>query len=303
MPDSSSYSYKAFGLNILSQFEVTGFQPATFSNADVTIETGSIPETLDPVINKGVLFQANDHEFILRIEGIASYFIKDGTSIRIQPQPQALNKDITAFLTGTCFGALLHQRKQLPLHASTVVFNNRCLVFMGLSGAGKSTLAAAFIKQGAILVADDISVIDFSGDRPAVRPAFPAIKMWQDSLKHLNYTSEGLVSVREALKKYYMPVQHFSEVPVPVDTLYTLNTYNKPEAQLKVIEGIDKFQAVKRHTYLFRGIPKTGLEQNHFLLVGNLVNRVPLFMITRPDSHFNTERLIELVNDNTGLNG
>jgi hypothetical protein len=303
MPDPYSYSYKAFGLNILSQFEVTGFQPASFSNADVTIETGFVPETIDPVVNKGVLFQANHHEFILRIEGIASYYIKDGNTILIQPQLNALHKDINAFLTGTCIGALLHQLKQLPLHASTVVYENRCLVFMGLSGAGKSTLAAAFIKGGATLVADDISVIDFSGNRPAVRPAFPAIKMWQDSLKHLDYASDGLVSVREELKKYYVPIQKFSEVPVPVDTLFVLNSFNKPEVQIKSVEGMDKFQLVKRHTYLFRGIPKTGLEQNHFMLAGNLVSSVPLFILTRPDSHFNTERLIAMISENTGLNG
>jgi hypothetical protein len=295
MPDSSSYSYKAFGLNILSQFEVTGFQPATFSNADVKIESGLVPETIEPVINKGVLFQANDHEFILRIEGIASYYIKDGNIILVQPYPKALNKDITAFFTGTCFGALLHQRKQLPLHASTVVYNNRCLVFMGLSGAGKSTLAAAFIKQGAILVADDISVIDYSGDNPVVIPAFPAIKMWQDSLKHLDYTSDGLVSVREELKKYYMPVQKFSEVPVPVDTLFVLNSFNKTEAQIKSIQGIDKFQMVKRHTYSFRGIPKTVLELNHFLLTGKLISRIPLFILSRSESGFNTDSIISLV--------
>ncbi|HLO58219.1 MAG TPA: hypothetical protein VK179_05730 [Bacteroidales bacterium] len=303
MPDPSSYSYKAFGLNILSQFEVPGFQPASFSNADVTIESGHVPETIDPVINKGVLFQANDHEFILRIVGIASYYIKYGTTIRIQPQPKAVSKDIAAFLTGTCFGALLHQRKLLPLHAGTVVFKNRCLVFMGLSGAGKSTLAAAFLKAGATLVADDISVIDFSGERPAVRPAFPAIKMWQDSLKHLDYATDGLVSVREELKKFYMPVLQFSEIPVPVDTLFILNSYNKPDALIKSIEGMDKFQAVIRHTYLFRGIPKTGLEQNHFILAGKLITTIPLFMLSRPDSHFNTDNLLELIKEKAGING
>jgi hypothetical protein len=209
----------------------------------------------------------------------------------------ATTGEISAFLTGTSFGALLHQRKLLPLHASTVIFHGKCLVFAGLSGAGKTTLAAAIIKAGGILVADDISVIDFSNPFPEVRAAFPAIKIWADSLKHLGISTEGLEHVRGEIEKFYLPVVEFSRDPKAIHHLFILNSHNKESLEIKPLQGVDKFRVLKRHTYLFRGIPKTGLEQNHFRLVTQLASRVPVTLLTRPNGKFNTENLVRIIAD------
>jgi hypothetical protein len=247
---------------------------------------------LPGAINKGVLYQSTGKEFLLRVERVAAYHVRNGNEIIVEKLGNSSEAEISAFLIGTSFGALLHQRRLLPLHACTVLFNDQCLVFAGLSGAGKSTLAAAMIRQGGTLIADDISVIGFSGDRPAVCPAFPYIKIWEDSLVHVGLTADGLEPVRGELKKFYLPVGQFSGRYSVIDQIFILTSHNKPEIEFKPLSGVDKFRVLKKHTYLFRGIPKTGLEQNHFILVNQLAGQVPLCTMVRPSGEFNTDKLI-----------
>jgi hypothetical protein len=291
------YSYRAFGLKILSQLPVTGFEPAEVTEADVFIRTGVVPESLPDAVNTGVLYQSTETTFLLHIDGVARYLVQNGKEIVVQPLGHAAAGEIAAFISGSSFGALLHQRRLLPLHASTVLFRDKGLVFAGISGAGKSTLAASLIHAGATLVADDVSVIDFSGDRPAVSPAFPTIKIWEDSLKHLGIPLQGLEPVRGELRKYYLPVTRFSPLAVPVHRLFVIATHNRGELEIKDIQGVEKFRVLKKHTYFFRGIPKTGLEQNHFVLVNRLAAQVPVTMLTRPNGDFNTERLIRYITE------
>jgi hypothetical protein len=292
------YSYRAYGLNILSQFPVTGFLPATLDTADVHIHEGVVPETLNSITIKGVLYQSNESEFLLHMENIAAYYVKNGNEIIVQRLGHALKGEVSAFLTGTSFGALLHQRKMLPMHACTVIFKNKCLVFAGISGVGKSTLAAAFVKAGGMLVADDISVIDFSGEKPSVCPAFPTIKIWEDSLRHLGISSVGLERVRGDLKKYYLPVIKFNHAYNAISHIYVLNTYNQPNLEIKPLHGTDKFRFLKKHTYLFSSVHKTGLEKTHFVLVNQLATHLPISLFSRPKGEFNTNKLVQAIAEN-----
>jgi hypothetical protein len=289
------YSYRAFGLAIVSEIPVTGFDPAPVDTPDVVIETGTVPESLPDAVNRGVLFENNDNDYLLRIDRVARYRVTGGDHITVQPAGGAAASDVSAFLNGSSFGALPHQRRMLPLHACTVERDGKGIVVAGLSGAGKSTLAAALLHAGATLVADDISVVDFHDNMPVVRPAFPVVKIWADSLKQLGLKEEGLEPVRGELRKYYYPVERFATGPVPVSAVFILGSHNKDEVESKPLTGIDKFQALKRHTYFFRGLLKTGLEQNHFVLVNRLATAVPVTQLTRPNTGFSTNRLLNLI--------
>ncbi len=141
-------------------------------------------------LTRGFFTSRHKTEFLLQIDQVARYHVRNGREIVVQLLGNSSPGDVSAFISGTVMGALMHQRRMLPIHASTVVYNEKCLVFAGISGSGKSTLAAAVIKAGGSLVADDISVIDFSGDKPSVCPAFPMIRIWEDSLKHLGIPYE-----------------------------------------------------------------------------------------------------------------
>ena len=117
-----TYKYFVFGLHIHSELEL----PELISDnsdmpADVKITIGDTPDSLPNAQNQGVTFQIADNELLLGLKGIARYHVKDGNQISISPKENSDEKDIRLFLLGSCFGALLHQRKILALHASAIV--------------------------------------------------------------------------------------------------------------------------------------------------------------------------------------
>jgi len=296
-PRTYPYHYRAYSLNILSEIPVTGFEAADVTEADVLIHFGEVPGSLTGAVNQGVLFQSTQTEFLLWVDHVARYFIRNGHEIVVHKLGNASPGELSAFISGSAFGALLLQRHMLPIHASTVLFRDKCLVFAGISGSGKSTLAASVVGEGGLLIADDISVIDFSGDFPSVCPAFPAIKIWEDSLKHLGISTTGLEPVRGELRKFYLPVSRFSRAFTPIHRIFVIATHNRGELETKDLLGVDKFRVLKKHTYLFRGIPGTGLEQNHFMLANQLASHVPVTLINRPNGEFNTQRMVRFLTE------
>lgn len=298
---SSSYSYKAFNLNIFSQFPVTGFATSEYAEPDVRVVEGIVPDSLTNPRNEGVFFQSTETEFLLKIDALAWYYVHDGREIIIQKNDTSTWQEVSVFLSGIVFGVLCHQRKLLPLHASTVIYENKCILFMGLSGSGKSTTAAYYIRKGGRLVADDVSVIDYSGDIPLVLPAYPSIKIWEDSLHKLGVKTNKLNPVRNELKKYYFPVERFQKEPVPLNHIIVLHAHNKFTFEKKEPEGINKFRMLKKHTYLFKGIPHTGMENTHFIMINRLAKQIPITVITRPAGSFMLEDLNERVLHTVGI--
>ena len=59
----------------------------------------------------------------------------------------------------------------LNVHATCVAVGGRAVLLRGPSGAGKSDLALRLIDGGAVLVADDRTLLDREGDRVVARPA------------------------------------------------------------------------------------------------------------------------------------
>ena len=59
-------------------------------------------------------------------------------------------------------GAILMQRKILPLHGSAIAIDGKAYAIVGDSGAGKSTLASAFLNKGYQLLSDDVIAVSLS---------------------------------------------------------------------------------------------------------------------------------------------
>jgi hypothetical protein len=296
------YSYKAFGLLINSAFPVTGFVPLAFNaEPDVTIEKGDVPASLNNVCNKGVFYQANTNEFLLKIEGIGGFYASNGNKIIVEKSKAASWNDINVFLVGRVFGSLLQQRRLLTLHASAVRFNGCNFIFAGHSGSGKSTLTAAFIDKGAYLLADDIVTISLLNDNPMIIPSFPVIKIWEDSLLSLGKDPSEYKPVRDGYRKYYLPVSNFIDEPYNPEFIITLHTHNSESFESDVLSGVEKFSALRSFTYFIRGIAHTGIEVNHFELCNRLALQTKIIKLTRPNGTINMPPLIEKIISAAGI--
>ena len=215
------YSYHIFGLTFKSvvSLPATTVQPLDPDIVpDVFIVFGKTPDYLVDPHFKGEYFQAGSEEFLLQVDGVARYYVKDGRRITIAPESCAEEEEILVFLMGSAFGALLHQRNILVLHAGAIVVNGQSVIFPGPSGIGKSTLTAGFHQRGYPFLADDVCAITMAEGKPAVIPGFPRLKLWADVLKKLNTDKDQLKSVRwtGGLEKYLLPVESIHKTPVPL---------------------------------------------------------------------------------------
>jgi hypothetical protein len=297
---NKTYRYTAFGLQITSTIEIPEFLRGDISkNEDVLIQTGKTPVELEKVTFKGVRFQAAPGEFLLKVDHIAEYYVKDGTNIFIYPDEKAPSSDIRLFLLGSVMGALIHQRGLLPFHGSAITYKNRAFIFSGISGTGKSTLAASFSKEGFPLITDDICTISLnSKNKPIVHPGYPQMKLWADTLEKLGENKISLKKVREGIKKYAYPLENkFINSPYEIAGVYILGTKNTEGLHIETLKGIEKFNALKNNTYRLNFLKATGKTSSHFGHIESISRNCFVKRIERPTKGFNLSELHKTVLD------
>jgi hypothetical protein len=165
------FTYRLFGFQIRSDIELPELPTHSPSREpDVEIALAPVPA-------------ARDGEVGFKIDGVAAYWVGQGTHVIVQPEPGAAERNVRLYLLGSAMGALLHQRGILPLHANAIELGDQAVAIMGASGAGKSTLAAAFHDRGFRVIADDICAVAFGSDERAyVSRGIPRLRLWADAL-------------------------------------------------------------------------------------------------------------------------
>lgn len=221
-------TYDAYGLHLHSALALPELLPAPARHPDVTIGYGEVPAALENPLGQDAAYQARPGQFLLTLDGIASFLVQDGSTIAIDPAPQSDDADVRVFLLGSAFGALLHQRGVLPLHGSAIETSHGAVAFVGHSGHGKSTLASAFYQRGCRVLSDDVCAITLDTGTPVAWPAYPRLHVWADVLEQLHH---GLPQARVQAKfdKYGIPVTaQFVTQSLPLVAIYELCPVNPP---------------------------------------------------------------------------
>ena len=133
-----------------------------FPLKDVEIKRVSkVPMLADPLY-VGAQMQINPDCCRLEISGIGACLIAHGREIAYAPYPGVDPRIAEAQLWGLPLAALLHQREILHFHASSIIWEEMGILVFGQSGAGKSSLSAAFLKEGARTLSDDLSPVSYT---------------------------------------------------------------------------------------------------------------------------------------------
>lgn len=298
MSISAQYRYFAFGLEIGSDFPIPELLPGNPAyECQVCIQISKVPDSLPNATFSGVRFQGSTNEFLLRVDKVALYLVKNGNTILIDPAKNASEKDIRLFLLGSAIGALIHQRGLLPFHGSSVIIHHQVVIFTGASGAGKSTLAASFIKKGFPIIADDVCVITLDDtSNPLVHPGYPQMKLWADSLEKTGHKNHALIHVREGIKKFNLPVHpNFHTKPEILNGIYIIAAKNTEGLKMETLKGIEKFNAIKNNTYRLNYIKGTGTTPSHFKHIEAMARLCFVKKIERPAKGFHLSDLTELI--------
>lgn len=277
--------YKAYGLNILSELELPELLHGNpEGKTDVCIRFGEIPEKLKNANNVDSWSQIRGNHFQLNIEETARYRAIAGEKIIIQPLDNTDLINVRLYLLGTVFGAILHQRNIVPLHASAILVNGTAIAFTGDSGSGKSTMAAYWHNRGYKIISDDmIALLPDSTGEIMVYGGSPRIKLWGDTIESLNIDKKNLMPDHVRMDKYHLMIHDNYQVePVPLNSLFLLDKANSstPEG-IEKLEGSDAIITLLHNTYRPHFVAASNASKSHFLMCSKIAQGSSIYRLTR----------------------
>lgn len=288
---ASSALYKAFGFAIQSDIPLPELQRIDEADAvaDVVITVGDLTTLWQEKAAPRGGFVIERDVVMFEIVNHAIFCIRDGQHIVVSLTDGYELDVVRLYLLGTCMGALLMQRRYVPLHGSAVAINKKCYAFVGDSGAGKSTLASAFLAQGFELVSDDVICLSLVGrDRQlVVTPSYPQQKLWQKSLDQLGMDVEGYRSVYGREKKYCVPVgSQYTLEQLPLECIIELSKAENGDIKMTPIASLERLLTLFAHTYRNFMLGPLGLLPWHFDMSTSIAAQTKMYRIQRPDDRF-----------------
>lgn len=264
-----------FGLAVESELPLPDLPGADDKAPRVVVRYGRVPEqdSHRRAVEGGGLS--------LQVPNVGRYLVSGGDSIVIDPAQGAGERELRVYLLGSAFGALLHQRGLLPLHANCIEIGGRAVAFLGRSGAGKSTLAYWFQRSGHAVLADDVSAIDLANP-PLALPGVPRLRLWQDALEAAGLDGARYPRSFAGQDKFDVPAEATSSRPLPLGACYLLAEAGDGEAHgFSRLTGLDASEALIANTYRGGFVPLLGRSEHHLRSCVALAGQVPVFRAVR----------------------
>lgn len=295
--------YKAFGLYIDSEIKLNQLPQVASDKIDVRICYGTVPKSLDDPVTDYHWIQIKRDEVLFRVDALASYYIKNGDTIIIEKVSEYKDENealLQVYLMGTAMGALLVQRRALPLHGSCVIGNdNKVVLFTGTSGAGKSTTASVFLKKGWKMLSDDITPVKNIENKAIVYPSFPQQKLWEDAVSRLKLDKnrrQVLWRNDEKLKYAMNSESVFHDYEEQLQYVFQLVPKEQEEVTYKEITGLEKAILLREHTYREFLYADIEMKKLHFQMCADFATKIRMYHVYRPIGKESEQQVYELIN-------
>lgn len=316
-----------FGLRVRSNLHIPGLIPSSAANGapDVEIHLGGAPGASGETIGGpeeliyASSYTTDSGDPALHIWKIASgaflrldYF--DGMQFWLDPAGTALwavwpagssLEDAAAYLLGPVFGLVLRLRGVTCLHASAVTFENGALAFAGCEGAGKSTTAAALARRGHAVISDDIVALVERDRTFFVRPAYPYLSLWPESVKIIYGSDKSLPLLSPSLEKrqLFLAENHlrFAREALPLRAIFLLGA-RSPDAAAPFAEELpprERLLSLVANSYA-TNLLDMDMRASEFELLGRLLATVPVWRLRPHQDGTRIDRLCDLIEEKCG---
>ena len=306
-------TYKLAGLWIVSELPLRLLTPCrdkVQSGHQIVVRRARVPDSLSHwrteffvAYGVGIGGQCNETEMLLNISGVARYLIRNGEEVLVDQAPAATLSHVCAFLLGTVFGVLCHQRGMTPLHGSAIDVQGGCVVFVGDSGAGKSTLAAALSARGHQVIADDVSCLQLTDNGNVMCwPGVGRIRLWEDAAAALGFI--GAERESHGLNKYLVPV------PQPgspfasrrLQRIYHLNRFPLCRtATVSQVRGAAAVELLMQNVYRLSLAEYMGRKPVLGAICAAIAGQIPIFQFSQSIGFDTLQENIEILEDHLGV--
>lgn len=292
-------AYKAFGLNIISEIPLPELPQISIpvELGEIIIKKDDLTKLWSEIYKSNTYFIVKENLCMFKVPDLAIYLIQDGKKNTVSPIKDSSEDLSRLYILGTCMGALLMQRKVLPLHGSAIAIDGKAYAIVGESGAGKSTLASAFLKRGYQLLSDDVIPITFTEENiPVVTPGYPQQKLWLESLTQFGLESNCYRPIFDRETKFAVPVaSQFATEAYPLAGVFELIKTDNNEIEMHSIKKLERLHMLFNHTYRNFFIERSGLMQWHFTTTARIASKIDLYQLRRPTSCFTAHDLTNLI--------
>jgi hypothetical protein len=234
----------------------------------------TLPETLEGATPVGPFSSALPGKLLRVVPGVGRFLARDGTSLEYCTEPGADDDAVEALLQGGVLGALIHQRGELPLHATTLVSpeRTRAIALAGASGAGKSTTAYELIRRGWMLLSDDLTRVTIEEGTPTVWPGKARLRLLADACDAFDLDTAPLPAAPNWPGKYVIDLPRW-DAPITLTTVVALARTDGAPA-IEPINGPAALRVLAEQTYRLHYVAALGQTQKHFQLIAATASRV-----------------------------
>lgn len=288
----------AYGLRVISDVDLPELAPDSALPATaplLRIRRGPV-DRLPGGETQGFHFAPD--RTVFRWDAVGGFAVsQDGLTITCDPAP-GVTEDLLAFpLLGPVLFDALRRQGLFVLHASAVTLGGQAVVLMADKGTGKSTSAAALVRAGGRLLADDLVAVTADG---RVLPGFGQIKLASDAADHqlpAGSTLRGHVHTAIDKHRVLLPQCMADAAPRPLARLLVLHRGNGAGGVQALPDGA-ALPAVLRFAYAARfgaGLLNGAAADAHFRHAVRLAGTVPVRALTLPGGLTAMDGLAELV--------
>jgi len=202
--------------------------------------------------------------------------------------------DAVSLLMQPVLGAVLRLRGTLCLHAGVLRIGNEAIALAGSSGAGKSTTIMALANHNYSVVSDEMATITKTKTKtetPCVLSSglsHPTVRLCDGAANQIADFLEvpppwtRLLPVED--KRYFLPTLNKQVTePVPLKGIYILSPRSSSHGiHIERLSGPKAMIALLPHTFA-RWVLNEKQKTLEFAQIGELVRRIPIFAVERPD--------------------
>ena len=226
-----------------------------------------LPDSLAGGTRVGPYSMAKPGMLLRVVPGVGRFLARAGCSLEYCADQGADPMAVQALLEGGVRGALVHQRGELPLHATTLVSpeRTRALSIAGGSGAGKSTTAFELIRRGWVLLSEDLSRVTVENGRPLAWPGRSRLRLLEDACGRFGIDVASLQPVPNWPGKYALALERW-EAPAPLAAVVAFES-GENSLRLCAATGAAAVRVLAEQTYRLHYVPALGQSQRHLELV------------------------------------
>lgn len=300
------YFYRSYGLTIESDRCIQALPPipGDMPSPDLTFVLGCMPAwvkeacTLPLTSSRArptellpgdATFTVSEYDsgrFYHLVYADGTRFVIDRNATRLwgEAGPGLMHDDVCVYLLGPVMGFVLRQRGLTCLHASAVSVHGRAIALVGAAGAGKSTTAAALALRGWPVLCEDVCALERVDAQFQVRPAYPRVCLWPDSVNFLFSSRDALPLIVDGWEKRFLALDgsraYFAGDDSPLAAVFFLASRTQADSAPR-LESVSQREAVLhlvQNTYM-NWLLSAEQRAAEFEVVTSLMSSVECFRI------------------------